>query len=82
MELKEDYAFSGYIRLKNLRLKKECPMPPLAFSKAKVCVFPEAKSKKEQFHDNLDNGKIVNADLVIYPFTDPIKKPANFILKR
>lgn len=71
MELKEDYAFSGYIRLKNLRLKKDCPMPPLAFSKAKVCLFPEAKSKKEQFHDNLDNGKIVNADLVIYPFTDP-----------
>lgn len=71
MELKEDYAFSGYIRLKNLRLKKDCPMPPMAFSKAKVCVFPEAKSKKEQFHDNLDNGKIVNADLVIYPFTDP-----------
>ena len=73
MELKEDYAFSGYIRIKNVKLKKECPMPPLAFSKAKVCIFPDSenKTKKQQFSENLDNGKIVNADLVIYPFTDP-----------
>lgn len=48
-------------------------MPPLAFHKAKVCVFPDADkiSKKKAMELNLDNGKIVNADLVIYPFTDP-----------
>lgn len=73
LELKEDYAFSGYIRLTNVRLKKECPMPPMAFHKAKACVFPNAdgRTQKSIFADNLDNGKIVNADIVIYPFTDP-----------
>ena len=73
LELKEDYAFSGYIRLTNVRLKKECPMPPMAFHKAKACVFPDAdgRTQKSIFAENLDNGKIVNADIVIYPFTDP-----------
>lgn len=73
LELKEDYAFCGYLRLTNVRLKKECPMPPMAFHKAKVCVFPEAdaRSKKSLYAENLDNGKIVNAEIVIYPFTDP-----------
>ena len=73
MELKEDYCFAGYVRLKKLRLKKDHPMPPLAFHKAKVCLFPDADkiSKKKAMELNLDNGKIVNADLVIYPFTDP-----------
>lgn len=73
LELKEDYAFSGYIRLTNVRLKKECPMPPMAFHKAKACVFPNAdgRTQKSIFAENLDNGKIVNADIVIYPFTDP-----------
>lgn len=73
LELKEDYAFSGYIRLTNVRLKKECTMPPMAFCKAKACVFPDAdgRTQKSIFAENLDNGKIVNADMVIYPFTDP-----------
>lgn len=73
LELKDDYAFCGYLRLTNVRLKKECPMPPMAFHKAKVCVFPEAdtRTQKSLYTDNLDNGKIVNADIVIYPFTDP-----------
>ena len=41
----------------------------MAFAKAKVCVFPDqdVKSKKTLFEENLDNGKIVNADTVIYP---------------
>lgn len=73
LELKNDYAFAGYIRLKNVRFKKDCPMPPMAFHKAKVCIFPDAESmsKKTAMEQNLDNGKILNADLVIYPFTDP-----------
>lgn len=73
LELKEDYAFCGYLRLTNVHLKKECPMPPMTFHKAKVCVFPEAdaRSRKSLYAENLDNGKIVNAEIVIYPFTDP-----------
>lgn len=73
LDLKEDYAFCGYLRLTNVHLKKECTMPPMAFHKAKVCVFPEAdgRTKKSLYADNLDNGKIVNAEVVIYPFTDP-----------
>lgn len=73
LDLKDDYAFAGYIRLKNVRLKKDCPMPSMAFHKAKVCIFPDAEtqSKKSAMERNLDNGKILNADLVIYPFTDP-----------
>lgn len=73
LELKEDFAFSGYLRLTNVRLKKDCAMPPMAFHKAKVCIFPEnsGKTLKSQYAKNLDNGKIVNADIVIYPFTDP-----------
>lgn len=73
IELKEDYAFCGYLRLTNVHLKKECPMPPMSFHKAKVCVFPEAdaRSQKSLYAENLDNGKIVNAEIVIYPFTDP-----------
>ena len=72
LELKEDYAFSGYIRLTNVRLKKNCPMPPMAFNKAKACVFPdEGRTQKSIFAENIDNGKIVNAEIVIYPFTDP-----------
>lgn len=73
LDLKEDYAFCGYLRLTNVHLKKECPMPPMSFHKAKVCVFPEAdaRSQKSLYAENLDNGKIVNAEIVIYPFTDP-----------
>lgn len=73
LELKENYAFCGYLRLTNVRLKKECPMPPMSFHKAKVCLFPEAdaRTQKSLYAENLDNGKIVNADQVIYPFTDP-----------
>lgn len=73
LDLKEEYAFAGYIRLKNVRIKKDCPMPPMAFHKAKVCIFPDAESqsKKSAMEHNLDNGKILNGDLVIYPFTDP-----------
>lgn len=73
LDLKEDYAFCGYLRLTNVHLKKDCPMPPMAFHKAKVCVFPEtdARSQKSLYAENLDNGKIVNAQIVIYPFTDP-----------
>lgn len=73
LELKDDYAFCGYLRLTNVRLKKECPMSPMAFHKAKVCVFPEAdaRTQKSLYAENLDNGKIVNAEVVIYPFTDP-----------
>lgn len=73
LDLKENYAFCGYLRLTNVHLKKECPMPPMAFHKAKVCVFPEAdaRSQKSLYAENLDNGKIVNAEIVIYPFTDP-----------
>lgn len=73
LELKEDFAFSGYIRLTNVRLKKDCAMPPMAFHRTKVCIFPEnsGRTLKSQYAKNLDNGKIVNADLVIYPFTDP-----------
>lgn len=73
LELKEDYAFCGYLRLTNVHLKKECPMPPMAFHKAKVCVFPEAdaRTQKSLYAKNLDNGKIINAEIVIYPFADP-----------
>lgn len=73
LDLKEDYAFCGYLRLTNVHLKKECPMPPMSFHKAKVCVFSEAdaRSQKSLYAENLDNGKIVNAEIVIYPFTDP-----------
>lgn len=73
LDLSTDYAFSGYIRLKNVRLKKDCPMPPMAFHKAKVCIFPDddKKSKRKAMEENLDNGKILNAQMVIYPFTDP-----------
>lgn len=73
LDLKEDYAFCGYLRLTNVHLKKECPMPPMAYHKAKVCVFPEAdtRTQKSLIADNLDNGKIINAEVVIYPFTDP-----------
>lgn len=73
LDLKEDYAFCGYLRLTNVHHKKECPMPPMAFHKAKVCVFPEAdaRTKKSLYAENLDNGKIINAEVIIYPFTDP-----------
>ena len=73
LDLKEDYAFCGYLRLTNVHVKKECPMPPMAFHKAKVCVFPEAdaRTKKSLYAENLDNGKIINAEVIIYPFTDP-----------
>lgn len=73
LELKDDYAFSGYLCLINVRLKKDCPMPPMAYHKAKVCIFPEesGKSKKSQHESCLDNGKIMYADTVIYPVTDP-----------
>ena len=60
LELKDEYAFSGYIRLVNLHLKKEEPMPPLSYHKAVSAV--EAVC---------DNGRILDADIVIYPFTDP-----------
>ena len=60
LELKDEYAFSGYIRLVNLHLKKDEPMPPLSYHKAVSVV-----------EGVCDNGRILDADLVIYPFTDP-----------
>lgn len=72
LELKDDFAFAGYLEIGNLRCKKDSPMPPLAFWKAKYVIFPdESLTKKQKQEAYVDNGKILQADFVVYPFTDP-----------
>lgn len=72
LELKDDFAFAGYLEIGNLRCKKDSPMPPLAFWKSKYIIFPdESLTKKQKQEAYVDNGKILQADFVVYPFTDP-----------
>lgn len=60
MELEDVYAFAGHLLLVNPEVDKNCPMPPISKHKCKVLTNPI-----------VDNGRIVKADLLIVPFTDP-----------
>lgn len=64
IDLSKDFAFFGDLLMENVILKKNVPMPPMA--KAKCTVIDERKNKAV-----VDNGRIVRADAVIIPFSDP-----------
>ena len=56
----EDFAYCGYLEVINCRVKKLFPMPTI-------------QQHKVLFERNAlyDNGKLITADMVIFPFSDP-----------
>ena len=61
IEMSNDYAFFGLLRMKDIELEKDRPMPPMAFAKC------DHIDKEGMI---LDNGRIVKAKEVIIPFSE------------
>lgn len=59
-DLSDTYAFMGIIAFTGISLHKDCPMPPIAKHKCKVLQ-----------NAVIDNGRVVSADMCVFPFTDP-----------
>lgn len=60
MDLADMYAFAGYLLLVDPEVDRSCPMPPISKHKCRVLINPI-----------IDNGRVVKADLLVVPFTDP-----------
>ena len=60
IDLRDVYAFIGYLLLTDVELHRDCPMPPISRHKCRIC------------NDAiLDNGRVVSASMLVVPFTDP-----------
>lgn len=60
IEMSDTFAFMGYLFLSGVQLDKSCPMPPIAKHKCKVLQ-----------NALVDNGRVISADALVIPFTDP-----------
>lgn len=60
IDMEDTFAFTGYLFLSEVKLDKDCPMPPIAKHKCKVLS-----------NALVDNGRIISADYLVLPFTDP-----------
>ena len=60
MELRDRYAFMGYLLLSEAELHRDSPMPPIMRYKCRLLRDPL-----------VDNGRVVKASLLVVPFTDP-----------
>lgn len=60
IDMSDDYAFIGHAIFTGLEIKGGFPMPPIARAK---CLLLKGGI--------VDNGRVVNADIAIVPFSDP-----------
>ena len=60
LDTKEYIAYCGYLCLTNVRIKKLFPMPLIQSHKTKF-----------ELNTVYDNGKLISADYVVFPFSDP-----------
>lgn len=60
LSMSDVFAFFGHVLLYKVELDPACPMPPIQVSKCKILRSPV-----------IDNGRVISAAAVLFPFTDP-----------
>lgn len=60
LDMRDVYAFAGYLLLTDCEVDHSCPMPPISRHKCRIL--------KDAI---VDNGRIISAGLLVVPFTDP-----------
>lgn len=61
LETMENYAYFGTLVMKNVRFKSEEAMPSIAKAKCEII-------SKDAI---IDNGRVISADMIVIPFSDP-----------
>lgn len=60
LEMSDTFAFCGNALFIGIEVDRQCPMPPIAKHKCKILRDPI-----------IDNGRVVSAEMLVVPFTDP-----------
>lgn len=60
LDMSDTFAFCGNALFIGIEVDRKCPMPPIAKHKCKILRDPI-----------IDNGRVVSAEMLVVPFTDP-----------